>query len=313
MRSPVTPAFPPLVLYSPFLRLKRRKSTKCVAYGCPEARRRKPTFKRVKPITSARKLDSDPEATTSHRSPSRELPFCSEFPASQIPLVGFPTEGPVAWHAGDPSLHRHCSSIVLRHAPGACALRLAALPRRDQSGRAEPMGTVTGLGADSAGGALFSTCGTPPRPSAGVPARHQEGPLAAGVWGGAHPNRQVQRHPGTPTKPTRRAAGAKPVWYVDAPSLASYKALGLTCKVGGKLVPARNMALRDAARLRKPCVQVSDDIQGWDYYVGDMGKAACRARFRRGARSGVGRSRGTGVVFEGCRVGLRRARFSVCL
>lgn len=68
------------------------------------------------------------------------------------------------------------------------------------------------------------------------------------------------------------ASGADPTWYVDAASLQAYKALGLKAKVGGKLVPARNMALRDAARAGKPCVQVSDDISGWDYYVGEMAK-----------------------------------------
>jgi len=69
------------------------------------------------------------------------------------------------------------------------------------------------------------------------------------------------------------ASGAKPVWYVDAPSLQDYKALGLNAKVGGKLVPARNLALEDAKRLKKPCVQLSDDVTRWDYFVGDMGRA----------------------------------------
>lgn len=66
------------------------------------------------------------------------------------------------------------------------------------------------------------------------------------------------------------AGGASPVWYVDKPSLAAYRKVGLNAKVGGKLVPARNMALQDAKRLRKPCVQVSDDIKGWIYYAGDL-------------------------------------------
>lgn len=70
-----------------------------------------------------------------------------------------------------------------------------------------------------------------------------------------------------------RRGGATPVWYVDEASAPSYKALGLKVKVGGKLVPARNMALADAARERKACVQVSDDIQRWDYYSGDMANA----------------------------------------
>jgi hypothetical protein len=68
------------------------------------------------------------------------------------------------------------------------------------------------------------------------------------------------------------AAGASPVWYVDQASLQAYKKLGLTVKVGGKLVPARNMALRDAARLGKACAQISDDISHWDYYAGDIAK-----------------------------------------
>ncbi|CAE8725211.1 unnamed protein product, partial [Polarella glacialis] len=66
-----------------------------------------------------------------------------------------------------------------------------------------------------------------------------------------------------------RLGGATPVWYVDEPSLASYRGLGLTAKVGGKLVPARNLALSDAQKMGKPCVQVSDDIQRWNYYVGE--------------------------------------------
>lgn len=81
------------------------------------------------------------------------------------------------------------------------------------------------------------------------------------------------------------ASGAEPVWYVDAKSLPAYQALGLNAKVGGKLVPARNMALRDAAKAGKACVQVSDDILRWDYYVGELcrqadihaGNAAARA------------------------------------
>jgi len=67
-------------------------------------------------------------------------------------------------------------------------------------------------------------------------------------------------------------AGAKPVWYVDEASVAAYRALGLNAKVGGKLVPARNMALDDAAKAKKPCVQISDDIMHWDYLDGDLEK-----------------------------------------
>jgi hypothetical protein len=63
-----------------------------------------------------------------------------------------------------------------------------------------------------------------------------------------------------------QVAGVKPTWYVDAPSLDAYKALGLTAKVGGKLCPARNMALNDAAKKNLVCVEVSDDIAKWVYY-----------------------------------------------
>jgi len=63
-----------------------------------------------------------------------------------------------------------------------------------------------------------------------------------------------------------RASGAKPRWYVDAASLDDYRALGLDAVVGGKLTPARNMALEDAARQKKLCVQVSDDISKWQYW-----------------------------------------------
>jgi len=62
-----------------------------------------------------------------------------------------------------------------------------------------------------------------------------------------------------------RNCGVKPMWYVDAESLQAYKDLGLNAKVGGKLTPARNMALADAARLGKRCVQCSDDISKWEY------------------------------------------------
>lgn len=61
-------------------------------------------------------------------------------------------------------------------------------------------------------------------------------------------------------------AGVKPMWYVDEASLEDYLALGLDAKVGGKLIPARNLALQDASELGKACVQCSDDISRWDYY-----------------------------------------------
>merc|ERR1719446_1580778 len=56
------------------------------------------------------------------------------------------------------------------------------------------------------------------------------------------------------------------MWYVDADSLEDYKKMGLQAKVGGKLTPARNMALDDAKKQGKVCVQVSDDISKWIYY-----------------------------------------------
>mmetsp|Transcript_68108 Transcript_68108/g.142258 ORF Transcript_68108/g.142258 Transcript_68108/m.142258 type:complete len:482 (-) Transcript_68108:261-1706(-) len=65
-----------------------------------------------------------------------------------------------------------------------------------------------------------------------------------------------------------RASGVEPVWYVDEPSLDAYKKLGLNAKVGGKLTHARNMALKDAAKAGKACVQVSDDISRWEYRHG---------------------------------------------
>merc|ERR1712151_244008 len=41
--------------------------------------------------------------------------------------------------------------------------------------------------------------------------------------------------------------------------------LGLDAVVGGKLIPARNMALDDAEKMGKACVQCSDDIEKWQY------------------------------------------------
>jgi hypothetical protein len=63
-----------------------------------------------------------------------------------------------------------------------------------------------------------------------------------------------------------KLAGVKPVWYVDEASLEDYKKLGVNAKVGGKLTPARNMALDDARKKKLVCVQVSDDISKWVYY-----------------------------------------------
>lgn len=67
------------------------------------------------------------------------------------------------------------------------------------------------------------------------------------------------------------AGNATPTWYVDKESAASYQRLGLNVKVGGKLVPSRNLALADAARSKQFCVQVSDDIRTWVYYKGALG------------------------------------------
>ncbi len=61
--------------------------------------------------------------------------------------------------------------------------------------------------------------------------------------------------------------GIKPKWYVDAGSIDAYRALGLDAVVGGKLQPARNMALDDASRLGKPCVQMADDLTGMRYMM----------------------------------------------
>lgn len=63
-----------------------------------------------------------------------------------------------------------------------------------------------------------------------------------------------------------RNAGVRPTWYVDEASVAAYEALSLNVVVGGKLTPARNKALADAAAKKKVCVQVSDDIHLWEYY-----------------------------------------------
>lgn len=72
------------------------------------------------------------------------------------------------------------------------------------------------------------------------------------------------------------AAGIRPRWFVDEASLKDYRALGLDAVVGGKLTPARNKALKEAARLKKACVQVSDDITGWTYCNSKLDVAALR-------------------------------------
>ncbi|CAJ1359957.1 unnamed protein product [Effrenium voratum] len=63
-----------------------------------------------------------------------------------------------------------------------------------------------------------------------------------------------------------RLEGVTPTWYVDEASLANYRALGLEVKAGGKLAPARNMALGDALSMSKVCVQISDDVAGLKYF-----------------------------------------------
>jgi len=73
-----------------------------------------------------------------------------------------------------------------------------------------------------------------------------------------------------------RIAGASATWYVDAESLADYKKLGLDAVVGGKLTPARNMILDDAAKKGKVAVEVSDDISRWTYY--DVSKQDLRGQ-----------------------------------
>lgn len=62
-----------------------------------------------------------------------------------------------------------------------------------------------------------------------------------------------------------RLAGVKPTWYVDAGGVGKYKALGLDAVAGGKLTPARNMALDVAKKKGLVCVQVSDDISKWEF------------------------------------------------
>lgn len=82
------------------------------------------------------------------------------------------------------------------------------------------------------------------------------------------------------------AGGASPVWYVDEPSLSSYRELGLNAKVGGKLIPARNLALADAARKKKACVQTSDDITAWTYYGGKLDAQAFKDTMANALQAG---------------------------
>jgi hypothetical protein len=75
--------------------------------------------------------------------------------------------------------------------------------------------------------------------------------------------------------------GIKPTWYVDEASLKDYRKLGLNAKVGGKLVPARNMVLDDAAKQKKVAVEISDDIGKWLYYDCDKQDYRGETTFRR--------------------------------
>eukprot|EP00929_Paragymnodinium_shiwhaense_P033896 TRINITY_DN18527_c0_g1_i2.p1 TRINITY_DN18527_c0_g1~~TRINITY_DN18527_c0_g1_i2.p1 ORF type:complete len:975 (-),score=255.07 TRINITY_DN18527_c0_g1_i2:309-2807(-) len=62
--------------------------------------------------------------------------------------------------------------------------------------------------------------------------------------------------------------GVSPRWYVDAESLEEYRKLGLDAYPGGKLIPSRNMALEDAFKANKVCVQTSDDIGKFEFFTG---------------------------------------------
>jgi len=74
-----------------------------------------------------------------------------------------------------------------------------------------------------------------------------------------------------------RRAGVQTTWYVDKESIDEYRKLGLKAVVGGKLIPARNMALDDAAKKRKACVQVSDDVSQWKYHHGPKAESGTDA------------------------------------
>mmetsp|Transcript_8925 Transcript_8925/g.15760 ORF Transcript_8925/g.15760 Transcript_8925/m.15760 type:complete len:584 (-) Transcript_8925:73-1824(-) len=85
-----------------------------------------------------------------------------------------------------------------------------------------------------------------------------------------------------------KQVGVKPVWYVDAESLEDYKKMGLHAKVGGKLTPARNMALDDAKKQNRVCVQVSDDISKWIYYDCDKQNFKGEAGFTKANKALLG-------------------------
>merc|ERR1719230_882231 len=91
-----------------------------------------------------------------------------------------------------------------------------------------------------------------------------------GVVSGKRANIESGQHDIMVVEGHFKQVGIKPTWYVDAESLEDYKKLGLNCKVGGKLVPARNMVLDDARKKGLVAVEISDDISKWIYY--DCGK-----------------------------------------
>ena len=61
-------------------------------------------------------------------------------------------------------------------------------------------------------------------------------------------------------------AGVVPTWYVDNECPEEYRQLGLNVAKAGKLIPARNHALRDAVAVGKVCVHTSDDIGSWTFF-----------------------------------------------
>lgn len=89
------------------------------------------------------------------------------------------------------------------------------------------------------------------------------------------------------TQAALTGAGIDPIWYVDQQSLDQYKALGLKCKVGGKLCPARNMALDDAKKENKVCVQLSDDISKFQYHHGKQVKERNDAAMNKAFKNAV--------------------------
>lgn len=82
-----------------------------------------------------------------------------------------------------------------------------------------------------------------------------------------------------------KKGGATSTWYVDRESKKQYQSLGLKTVVGGKLIPARNKALKAARRMKKACVQISDDIMHWDYRCTKEGKRPVKRDMFRGNRT----------------------------